>query len=229
MEALDPDHQHTTPFTVRPLSPGALPHTAALHEELLPNGLFPALGQRFLRRWHRTFITSPYAIGLSAHGEDGRCCGFLIGTTDQGRYIEDVLSRDRYHLAAIGALALMTRPRLVARFARTRAVRYVVRITTARKGPRPDNLTRRPEASVAVLHAVITEPATRGCGIGAALMGQFESELRCSGSCTLQLVTLASGDAAGFYTRLGFAETDRRTNRDGEVVIQFERQLKETT
>ena len=230
MDRRHPTTSQNTPFTVKPLPTTALPQTAALHEELLPNGLFPALGRRFLRRWHRTFITSRYGVALSAHDQTGRCCGFLLGTLDQHRYTQDVLRRDTYKLAATGVISMATRPRLAARFLRTRAARYFVRITNARKDTAAHDQPQPPsEAAVAVLHALVTDASTRGRGVGAALLEQFEHELRCRGVSTLQLVTLASGGATGFYRRLGYVETDRRTNRDREAVVQFERRLGEDT
>lgn len=227
-------HQHAArkaaPFSVQALSSGALPETAALHQEFLPNGFFPALGQRFLRRWHKTFITSTYGIGLTACDSDGRCCGFLIGTTDQRGYTEDVLARETYRLAAAAVGSLAMRPRLAAHFVRTRGARYLDRIVAApRRGGSPGQVKPSSEATVAVLHALVTEPASRGCGVGATLLQEFEKQLRQKGVRTLRLVTLASGGAAEFYSRLGYTESDRRTNRDGEEVVEFERRLGETT
>ncbi|NNM47847.1 GNAT family N-acetyltransferase [Knoellia koreensis] len=228
MDTRHPTAQQTSSFQVIAMSTAALAQTAALHEELLPNGLFPALGRRFLRHWHQTFITSPYGFGLTAFDQQGNCCGFLIGTTDQRLYTLGVLRRNGYRLAALGAVSMATRPRLAVRFMRTRAARYLIRIATARKRKAPPNAAHREsEPRVAVLHALITEPSARGRGVAAALLGQFEQELRSKGVPTLQLVTLETGGATGFYRRLGYVETDRRINRDGEAVVQFDRHLGE--
>lgn len=228
MDIRPPTTPQTSSFQVIALSTTALAQTAALHEELLPNGLFPTLGRRFLRHWHQTFITSPYGIGLTAHDQQGNCCGFLIGTTDQRRYTQGVLRRSGYRLAALGTLSLTVRPRLAVRFLRTRAARYLKRIATAPKRTAPPHDAQpRVEPPVAALHALITEPSARGRGVAAALLRHFEQELRTRGVPTLQLVTLETGGASGFYRRLGYVETDRRTNRDGEAVVQFDRQLGE--
>ena len=40
--------------------------TARLHLEALPGGFFVSLGPRFLRAYHRTFLTSPAGIALLA-------------------------------------------------------------------------------------------------------------------------------------------------------------------
>lgn len=226
MEPSHPTTQQTSSFQVIAMSTAALAQTAALHEGFLPNGLFPALGRRFLRHWHQTFITSPYGIGLTACDQQGNCCGFLIGTTDQRLYTQGVLRVNGYRLATLGAVSMATRPRLAVRFMRTRAARYLIRLATTRKrAARPNATHRECEPRIAVLHALVTEPSARRQGVAAALLGQFEQELRSKDVPTLQLVTLETGGAVGFYRRVGYVETDRRVNRDGEAVIQFDRHL----
>ena len=213
-----------TPYLIDPLSERAVKQTAALHEHLLPNGLFPALGQRFIRQWHRTFMASPHAIGLIASDADGTCCGFLIGTLDQTQYTSEALRRHGPRLACWGGVALLLRPRLGIHFARTRGALYLRKLTFERRrstGPCPQTAP----GGVAVLHAIVTLPTARGQGIGLALLRRFEHELMERRVTTLQLVTHEHGGACDFYRKAGYIETDRRRNRDGEAIIQFDRHL----
>lgn len=219
-----PSPRPQTTFRLTSLSADAVRQTAALHAQLLPNGLFPALGQRFLRRWHRTFITSPQATGFVAYDADGTCCGFLIGTLDQGRYTGEVLRRQGFGLALAGAMALMLRPRLATYFLRTRGRRYLRKLTI-RRHRLQDAHPHGPITGIAVLHAIATTPAVRGQGVGFALLKRYEQELMAHQVKTMQLVTQASGGACDFYRRAGYVETDRRLNRDGEAILQFDRFL----
>ena len=212
-------------FEVVPTPLSALPQTAALHRELLPHGLFPSLGDRFVRRWHATFVDSPYGVSAVAVDAGGRCCGFLLGTIDQRRYTSQTLRDDGVALAAWAALGLLRRPRLAVHFLRTRAGAYLRRVLATRLPAQAQAVPPPAGQPVAVLHAVATTPGARGQGVAAALVAHFEQELRRHGARRMQLVTRADGGAAGFYRRLGYEETDRRPNRDGVLMIQFDRDL----
>lgn len=211
---------------VVPGTASLLPRTAELHQELLPHGLFPSLGRRFLVRWHRTFITSPFGVSAVALGPEGQCCGFLLGSSDQRGYVSDTVRHDGHALAALGALALLGRPRLALRFLRTRAGRYAGRLLRVRARPSAaGGASAAPAAPVAVLHALGTVPQVRGQGVGAALLAHYEAEVYRRGVRHIQLVTNADDGAAEFYAKLGYRESDRRPNRDGALVIQLDRDL----
>src|SRR5215213_6456698 len=94
---------------------------AALHGEVLDRGFFAALGPRFLRAYHRSFLASPHAVALVAHA-GGHPIGFLVGILRPRAHRRWVLSRHGPRLAAAGALALVVRPVVLVRFARTRAL-----------------------------------------------------------------------------------------------------------
>ena len=213
-------------LAVTPMCPSDVAQTAALHERHLPNGLFPALGQGFLRRWHRTFITSPHACALVAREPGGPCRGFLIGTVDQRSYTAEVLRRDGWRLAPIGALALACRPRLAIHFARTRARRYIRAVARVFHPAGSHEAAPSGSApSVAVLHAIVTDPQARGVGVAAALLDDFELTLQARNVQRLQLITLVHGGAADFYRRRGYVESAHRTNRDGEPIVQFDHRI----
>src|SRR3546814_8593651 len=74
-----------------------LVRAARLHREHLPHGLFPSLGERFLRRYLRTYLNTPTAVALAIEGEHGMF-GFLCGTVDRRAHREHVL---RHHAASL--------------------------------------------------------------------------------------------------------------------------------
>lgn len=202
--------------------------TAQAHVRFLPVGLFPSFGERFLRRWHRTFLLSPYGIALVAVDRGGggdQVVGFLLGTTDQAAQT-DALLRDRralFELSAAGLLALLRRPRLAARFARTRGRPWLHKLLQRRRVPAgPSDV---PSAKpVAVLAAVAVEGGARGRGLGAALVRQFLAQARDRGADVAELVTVIpaeGGAGAGFYERLGWCPTGDRRTRDGTTVRTY--------
>ena len=213
---------------IRPVERADLAFTARAHVRLLPVGLFPSMGERFLRRWHRTFLRVPYGIALVAadsEAGEGQALGFLLGTTDQAGHT-DALLRDRrvlLKLMASGVLALIRRPTLAARFLRTRG-RPWMRKLWRRHGAAARQPGDRPRAAVAVLAAVAVEPGARGRGVGAALVRRFLAEARAGGADLAELVTVVpaeDGAGATFYERLGWLPTGDRRTRDGTNVRTY--------
>lgn len=195
--------------------------TARLHRVHLPHGLFPRLGTRFVSRWHRTFIDDPAAAVLGVRSETGELQGFLLGTLDQQAYARRTLTTAARPLAALGLLALLTRPRVLSTFLRTRAVRYGRRLVSR---TRPSGASG-PTSKVGVLHALVCVPEARGQGIGAALVEEFERLAEQRGTPLLQLVTRADGGAAEYYCSLGWQLTDQRRDRDGHPIVQLDRSV----
>ena len=219
---------------VQPMSDNDTEQTAHLHITHLPAGFFPQLGHRFVRRWHQTFIDCPTGVALVIRDADGRVAAFLLGTIDQHAYVRHVLNHDRLALASRGIVGLVAHPIVAKRFFRTRARPYARRLarqtlptfrsrTTASQ--RSVGSRRRVPVSgpIGVVHAVVTDPAARRAGYGRMLLSQFESELAAAGTPLGQLVTRVDGNAAEFYGRLGWRETARLVNRDGQKIIQFHR------
>src|SRR3546814_5068538 len=95
-----------------------LVRAARLHREHLPHVLFPGLGERFLRRYLRTYLNTPTAVALAIEGEHGMF-GFLCGTVDRRAHREHVL---RHHAASLvrgGVISLTSHPAVAMRFVRT--------------------------------------------------------------------------------------------------------------
>lgn len=209
-------------FAVRRLRPEDVAATALLQVEMLGEGMFPQLGQAFVRRWHRTFVGHPDVTAHCATNDRGDVLGFLIGALDQRAYVSRVLSRDGLPLVVPGTLGMARRPALAMRFLRSRAVPYAKRAMAAR---RPAEAVT-PHEPVAVVHAVVTAPCARGLGIARELVARFESDVAASGTRRMQLLTAESGGAAGFYRRLGWTEDGVRVNRDGRRSVQFSKDVR---
>ncbi|WP_422772313.1 GNAT family N-acetyltransferase [Plantactinospora sp. WMMC1484] len=194
---------------------------ARSHVDLLPIGLFPLLGARFVRRWQRTFLDSRYGVGYvvvdTTASADG-IVGFLLGTTDQAAHMAALLTNRRAvaALALAGVGALMRRPRVATRLMRSRAwpwLRQLRRRRPAGASARPSN----PAARVAVMIALAVHPEWRGCGVGEALVARFVEDARLAGAGTAELVTpTGPAGAASFYERLGWEAGPHRRTRDGD-------------
>lgn len=201
--------------------------TAQLHIEQLPVGFFPALGPRFMRRWHRTFLDSPHAVAFVAvrrcdSGED--VCAFLFGSTDESAHMRAVLAERRcmLALASTAALSLLHHPPLAVRFLRTRAgpwTRRLLRTITSRPAAHSAQIDPVP---VALLAAVAVRPPLRGSGVGACLVELFLTRAHERGAATAELLTSAGPDGAGaFYEHLGWSPVREHLTRDGVAVRSY--------
>ncbi|MCZ4569887.1 GNAT family N-acetyltransferase [Rhodococcus erythropolis] len=227
------------PIHVRHAALPDLSTSARLHLEALPVGLFPQLGYRFLRRWHASFVARPHAVAFVAADADQNILGFLLGTLDHRAHLSQVL-RDRrtvVSLAAHGFIALAVRPRLAARFVRTRARPWcsaVSELLSLRppKARRNHSSAREPADATAVLVAIAVDPTQRGHGIGAQLTVAFETAASRYGTPTAELVTAVGDDDSdsshGFYDRLGWIPARVYLDRDGCRMQVYHRALPAT-
>lgn len=228
-------------YLLRRLRPADTVQTARLHRRLLPHGLFPSLGPRYVARWHATFLDTPAATGLAVvhHGE---VVAFVLATLDQRLYLRHVLRRHRRALMWRGALGLLARPHVLVRFLRTRLrayARHLVPGLDRRRTPRPEAACQAdpgaaaPRARVAVVHAVVTAEASRGLGCARALLDVTEAAAVAARAHHLALVTDAADPgegapatgAAAMYERLGWRRVAVRRQRDGRWVAEYHRDL----
>lgn len=217
-----PEDQRRAPSdTGRPparrLDPRDVGSTALLHAELLGGGLFPRLGQAFLRRWHLTFVDSAHASAHVVADPDGDIVAFILATTDQRRYVEETLRSAKWPLALRGALGLARRPRLALGFLRTRLRSYGRHILSS--GRSTTVTAPASHQPVAVVHALVTIESARGRGLGRELMARFEADAAAAGVARMELVTEETGGAVDFYRRLGWTAQEVRTNRDGRHMV----------
>ena len=199
--------------------------TARIHAAALPGGFFVDLGPRFLRCYHRTFLTSPAGVAILAE-RSGETVGFIVGTIDEATHYRHVVRRDRLALGARGLVALGANPILLSRFVRTRAVRYlrgIVRLSR-QVADLPEDVT--PRVTSGVLSHMAVESSSRGAGIGSTLLCAFEDTARALGAKTVRLSTAAENTAAqAFYERAGWRRGDERSDADGHSWIYYSRDL----
>lgn len=212
-----------------------LAQSAALHLAELPVGIFPGLGQRFLRHWHASFLGADHAVAWVATDRDGVVVGFLLGTLDHRAHVDGVL-RDRVamvSLAVHAGWAMATRPRAALRFARTRMRPWLHALynrSILHTRGAADSLAAHADTGadthsparerVAVLVAIAVDPRVRGLGVGAQLVDCFETDATRAGAHRAELSTEVDGPrgAGAFYRRLGWQPGSHSIDRDGRTM-----------
>ncbi|NLU78461.1 GNAT family N-acetyltransferase [Micromonospora sp. HNM0581] len=215
-------------LVLRPARREDLPAMSRAHVELLPIGLFPSLGARFVRRWHRTFLTSPYGVGVvvvDTAAASEKIVGFVLGTTDQAAYTT-ALTNDRRAMAALaftGLVALLLRPRAALRVVRTRVRPWARRVVPGR-ATAPARARAEPSSTphVAVMTALAVRPDWRKSGIGVLLAARFVESVRRAGARWAEAQTSTGPlGATGFYERLGWDAGHERPTPDGDSVRTY--------
>ena len=167
-------------LTVRAATPADLRQTSNWQRTHLRAGLFPRLGGRFVRRWHATYLTSPFGIALVAEVDQAGHrvpAGYLLGSSDESQHVAHVLGHRKLPLALSGVTAMLGRPTVARDFLRTRGSAYVRRMYGA--GQPPSNLAKvdappsEVGACVAVLTSLVVDPARRSCGVGSLLVHAY--------------------------------------------------------
>lgn len=207
-------------MVLRPLDQPDIGFSAQLHAIALPHGFFVSLGSRFLRAYHRSFLDSPFAVGLVAV-IDGVPAGFVLGTVDDGRHYHHVVRRQWWRLLPAALMGLLRRPGVAWRFGRTRLRRYLRGFVRLRRGsPVPAAGAAAPAEAPAGPQGVLTHIAVHaGCrahGVGRALTEGFVDAARVAGGKRLRVVTLAGEAGAGpFYARTGWDSAGRFCDAEG--------------
>lgn len=202
--------------------------TAALHHAELPHGFFPKLGAPYLRAYHHTYVTSPHSVALVVE-DAGRPCGFLVGTVRHSDHNRFVVRTHGLRLSVAALRAMLTRPRLAVQFVSTRLGRYVrslanhLRPTSTRGGVVVDQAA---VSSLATLSHVAVTPDKRTNGVGSLLVNAFADAARTAQCHSTVLSTLAEErGAADFYARLGWVESGRYVDRDGQPWVRMTQPL----
>lgn len=213
---------------VRPLSRKDLDLAGSLHARSLPHGLFPLLGEPFLRRYYSTFVRSPWGIGLVVESE-GRAVGVVVGTVDDGAHYRYVARRWWLPLLASAVASLATRPRVALWFLRTRGRRYARGFTRLVSRRRPESVPAEgagPARRRGVLSHVVVDEDSRGAGAGGELVAAFVEWAERRGTTDLRLVTHPTDGAAEFYRRLGWTYSGPRAGLDGAEWAEFRLELR---
>lgn len=180
---------------------------ATLHAGQISQGFLSLLGPRFLGRLYRRISLDPGSFLIVATGE-GRCVGFVAGSTDVPALYRSFLWRDGVH-AALGALThLVPNWRRVAE--------------TLRHGSSGGAGTGRG----AELLAVAVDRLQEGQGIGRTLVEAFLEEVAARGLSAAHVVVAADNSSAvGLYERTGFVAAGRFELHPGteSLVMQWDR------
>ena len=175
------------------LTPTHAADAARLHITGQPGTFLTALGADVLTVLYRTLPVSPVGYGYAALGENGRLLGFAAVTTSTARLFAEMTTRRLGHLLPPLLARFVRRPSLILRSAQT--VLYPLLAGNAESGDGPH----------AELLAIMTEPAARSQGIGAALLAAVCTECRRRGIAELTVtVAAANAGARRFYARHGF-------------------------
>ena len=196
--------------------------TALLHLESLPDGFFAELGPRFLREYHRAFVSSPYAVALAAKKHD-TVDGFLLAVLEPAAHGRHVVRHSGARLAAFGVLALLARPRVLALFLRTRLARYARGVwRRAGRSPAPRGT---PDSGWTVLSHVAVSPGSRGSGAGASLVRELHRRALAWPSAGVVLLTDPDGPGPRFYAKLGYDSDGAVVGADGRRWLRFRHPL----
>ena len=192
----------------------------------LPDGLFPRLGKRFVRRWMRTFLTEEHGVALVAVTKDAprQLVGFLIGSTNQIHHVADVLHHHKWSLSLSGIAALCLRPRVLFDFLRTRARPYLRRVIGRTNDTGGDTI---PGPPTAVIASLVVLPTLRGGGIGGLLVEGFLERAEADQASLAELVTMAGSAGAGeFYMKIGWTCFEERHSKDGTPIHTYRHSLR---
>jgi GNAT superfamily N-acetyltransferase len=201
---------------VREMAPSDLAFVREAYRDSLDGGFFGELGDGFLEAYLKTYVGSPAGLAFIAESQ-GLPVGFLVGAVDARSHRAHVLASERQRLLVKGGTALLVRPHMAWKFARTRMVKYGRAIARQRRRePAPGG---RREAVGIVAHMAVVD-AARGTGLGTALESRFVSSCAAAGVSSLELVTASHNKRArAFYRRNGWSEDGTRTDTDGRTWI----------
>lgn len=202
----------TPRVTVRSMGQSDAAWSGSLHRRALAVGLFPSLGPRFLCRYHRTFIESSLAIALVAE-VDGVPAGFALGILEPAAHRRETLRKHAMRLGVTGLCAILVRPALLCRFARTRLRPYARAVW---RNLRPTDQAERGDlpGSAAVLCHIAVEDSQRGLGLGKQLV---DALVEASGASGRHTITTSTVGAVSFYESLGWTRTSAGRTFDGEI------------
>lgn len=204
---------------VRRATPADIEFASTLHARTLEHGFFVALGPRFLRSYHATFVESPHAVSLVAT-VGGHRVGALAGILRPPAHRSWTIRRHGIRLVAGGLLALASRPRPALRFVTTRLSRYA-RAWHARP-PGKELEAAGSTDTPAVLSHVAVLPGARKSGVGGRLVSAFADAAVDAGADQATLVTLEDEDGAGaFYAGLGWTPGQARPTPDGRRLREW--------
>ena len=207
------------------MTSGDLRFAADLQRAYLSDGFFASLGPGFMRAYLATFLDSRVSVALLAE-RGGQAVGFLVGSFDHTAHVQMTVRRHGPRLVVFGVVAMLVRPAVGWRFARTRARRYAARVgRTLGRGSTP-TASRHELAAAGGLGHLVVVPEGRGLGIGSALTVEYMRRVQAYGVTRAQLTTKAGEAGAGaFYERLGWVSTLSFDDPDGVAWTRYQLDL----
>ena len=172
---------------------------ARLHRKI-PYAFLSSLGDGFLRELYRGLLTDRQAIVLVAEDDYGRIAGFIAGTPSVGAFYRRFAIRQGAWAVAAALPALVRRPALVPKILET--ARY------------PSTAADLPPAE---LLSIAVAPASRGTGVGRALVKALLAAMGAHGATPIKVLVREENEGANrFYGSLGFRAA-------GQVVLHDRR------
>ena len=180
-----------------------VPALVDLHAHCLPGSILTALGEDGLHRYYDMVVGSLREHVLAALDEDDAVVAGCVLSLEPGSILR------RFAMGAPVAVAReLARGAVTTGEVRRRLARRGVEAVRGafRRGDVP--------AGVPEVTQIFTDPAMRGRGVGAALLGAAEDVLRARGMRTYCIHTLRDDNDAGirFYRREGFTVTGTSTS-----------------
>lgn len=232
--------QHSISPRVRIGTKRDVNHLAELHRSVLSDESITQFGRAFMRCYYQAFLTSSYAVVLTAVDEkSGTVLGGLMGTLDPTAHYRLLIRKYGFALTAIVLATSLLHPSVGGMLIRTRLRRYVVGVVRQSfernfsrapvfRGaqPTPESV---PDLSarvrVADLCHLFVQPSAQSQGIGSMLVFAYEVEARKFGVDRVDLVTFPSEcrGVGAFYEKLGWTLRERRVSRSREEFMLYQK------
>ncbi len=223
-------------FEVKPLGLLDIPRAVDLHMEILDEEFLVRCGGRFLERYYRAWMKSPYGVATGVF-EDQSLSGLLLGSLDPSSHYKSMLSTDGTSLALSLVGQSLRDAQLRDLIIKTRAKRYaraLLRVAkrsitsklrqfgrTSNSGSFLEDSTRSTSPTQAeITHLLIAGPL-QGKGLGKLLVNDMIDRSKMAKRDTLVLVTPPDSQARHFYEHLGFTQESQLTNSSGETFIRY--------
>lgn len=196
-------------LTVRAMTMADVERVVGIHVVAFPGFFLSFLGPRFLR----VFYAESVVLGEVAQVAevDSRVVGFVMGSTDPGRFFKMLLRRRLLRFAWAAVPAVARRPAVAFRVARA-----VLKPREAAK-----------QAGTATLMSIAVDPAAQGTGAGKALVLGFIDEAARRGAVKVDLTTDKVGNDGtnAFYRSLGFSVAREIVTPEKRILNEYELDL----